>query len=102
MGLVSWQKVININGHLIKECMSKNLMISSFYICPHHPHGGYIGENKSLKINCFCRKPNPGLFLEASFFRNIELSKSLMIGDSYSDKEAAFNASVPFKWVQSL
>ena len=102
MGLVKWQKVINMNGEIIKECISNNLIISSFYICPHHPHKGFAGENKFLKINCFCRKPNPGLFLEAAYSRNINLSKSLMIGDSDIDKEAAINASVPFKWVQSL
>ena len=33
---------------------------------------------ESLKINCFCRKPNPGMFFEAAFNRNINLENSLI------------------------
>ena len=35
-----------------------------------------------FKTNCFCRKPYPGMFLEAAFNRNINLEESLMVGDS--------------------
>ena len=86
MGYVDWQKVIVINGYLIKVCQEKGLDISGFYICPHHPHKGFDGEIKSLKTNCFCRKPAPGMFIEASFERNISLKDSCLIGDSWRDE----------------
>lgn len=53
--------------------------------CPHHPDSGFEGEVKELKINCDCRKPKPGLLLEAARRFNIDLSQSYMIGDSEAD-----------------
>ena len=63
---------------------------------------GYESENKLLKTDCFCRKPNPGLFLEQAFFRNIDLKESLMIGDSQNDFFAAINAGCKFLNVNDL
>jgi D-glycero-D-manno-heptose 1,7-bisphosphate phosphatase len=40
------------------------------------------------------RKPAPGMFFEARDLLNIDLSNSIMIGDSLSDMEAAINAGV--------
>ena len=97
MGKVSWQKVIEINGEIINRCRKLGLKISSFYICPHHDHLGFEGEIKSLKTNCFCRKPLPGLFLEASFNRNIDFKSSLMVGDSWRDKKAAESLQMKFR-----
>ncbi|MCC9084873.1 HAD-IIIA family hydrolase [Enterococcus faecium] len=62
------------------------------YYCPHHPHKGYAGEVIELKIDCNCRKPKPGLLLEASKDFNINLSQSFMVGDSESDVIAGKNA----------
>jgi len=44
------------------------------------------------KDNCLCRKPRPGMLLEASREKNIDLTKSYMIGDRYSDVEAGLKA----------
>jgi D-glycero-D-manno-heptose 1,7-bisphosphate phosphatase len=44
------------------------------------------------KDNCVCRKPKPGMILEAAGERSIDLTKSFMIGDRYSDVEAGFHA----------
>lgn len=46
--------------------------------------------------NCECRKPKPGLILEAKEKWNINLKKSLMIGDTQKDLEAASSAGVKF------
>ena len=42
--------------------------------------------------NCNCRKPKPGLIIQAKKDFKIELSQSFMIGDSQTDVEAAENA----------
>jgi len=52
--------------------------IDGIYFCPHTP------EEK-----CKCRKPKPGLFLEAAKELDIALEESVMIGDSQKDIEAA-------------
>ena len=102
MGLCSWQDVIEINGTIINKCQSWDLQIAGFYICPHHPHAGFKDEIKTLKTNCFCRKPYPGLILEAAQMRNIDLSNSLFIGDSKKDLYAAKNSNTNFLSVFDL
>ena len=59
--------------------------LDAIYYCPHHPHSGYEGEVKELKIDCDCRKPKPGLLRKAAADFNIDLSQSWMIGDRESD-----------------
>ncbi len=59
--------------------------VDDLYYCPHHPHKGYAGEIASLKIDCDCRKPKPGMLLQAAKDHHIDLSSSWMIGDSEND-----------------
>lgn len=59
--------------------------LDGIYFCPHHPHKGYDGEITELKIECECRKPKPGMLLQAAEDFNIDLSQSWMIGDSEND-----------------
>lgn len=59
--------------------------IDDLYYCPHHPHKGYEGEVESLKIDCECRKPKPGMLLQAAKDHHIIFSDSWMIGDSEND-----------------
>lgn len=44
------------------------------------------------KDHCSCRKPQPGMLLEAARERDIDLSQSYMLGDRYSDIEAGIRA----------
>lgn len=62
--------------------------LDAVYYCPHHPHKGYPGEVAELKIDCNCRKPKPGLILEAAGKFNIDLKESWMIGDGENDIKA--------------
>ena len=102
MGLVSWQSVIEINGIIINQCQLLDLKIAGTYLCPHHPHSGFINEINSLKVSCFCRKPLPGMFYEASYMRNIDLKNSLLIGDSSKDNESAKNIGMRFIHIDNL
>ena len=102
MGLVSWEEVNTINAFLLSHCLKSGLHIDAISICPHHPHSGYKNEIKYLKVDCFCRKPRPGLIIKEAFLRNIDLKKSLMIGDSKDDELAAKNAGINFTNVCEL
>ena len=66
--------------------------IDGLYYCPHHPHKGYEGEIPELKIDCDCRKPKPGMLLQAAKDFNIDLSRSYMIGDSENDVQCGLSA----------
>ena len=102
MGKLTLNDLNEINSLIIKFCLSIGLKIDVVTFCPHHPHKGYEGEIQILKQDCFCRKPNPGLFFEQAFFRNIDLKASLMIGDSQNDYLAAINAGCKFLNVNDL
>lgn len=62
--------------------------IDDIFYCPHHPDKGFEGELPELKCECRCRKPKPGLLLQAAEKYNIDLTKSYMIGDSERDIKA--------------
>ncbi|GAA0542242.1 D,D-heptose 1,7-bisphosphate phosphatase [Rhizomicrobium palustre] len=63
--------------------------LDALYYCPHHPHKGYEGEVVALKFDCECRKPKPGLLLQAQQDFNINLAQSWMIGDTTVDIRTA-------------
>lgn len=62
--------------------------VDAIFYCPHHPHKGYKGERPEYKIECHCRKPKPGMLLEAAEKYNIDLTQSWMVGDGENDMEA--------------
>ena len=68
--------------------------VDAIYYCPHHPHGGFPEENPAYKVECSCRKPKPGMLLDAAERFNIDLSASYMVGDSPRDIEAGHAAGV--------
>ena len=102
MGKISFKDLDEFNSIVVKSCLSIGLKIDIVTFCPHHPHKGYEGELEILKYDCFCRKPNPGLFFEQAFLRNINLKESLMIGDSDNDFFAAKNAGCRFLNIKDL
>ncbi|MBR1575193.1 MAG: HAD-IIIA family hydrolase [Bacteroidales bacterium] len=66
--------------------------LDAIYYCPHHPDRGFAGERPEYKGPCSCRKPAPGMLLQAAEDFRIDLARSYMIGDSESDVEAGRRA----------
>lgn len=81
-----------INNKLETLLGKDGAYIDALYYCPHHPDKGFEGERPAYKCICTCRKPSPGLILQAAEDFNIDLSESYMIGDSGRDIEAGKNA----------
>lgn len=65
------QKILLAQG---KDCT-----VDAFYFCPHH---------KDFSGECSCRKPHPGMLLQAAEDFDIDLENSVMIGDRLSDLRA--------------
>lgn len=65
--------------------------ISKVYFCPHHPEKA----QEPYRCHCACRKPEPGMILQAQTELNIDLSASIMVGDKPSDMKAAQAAGIP-------
>ena len=91
-GEVTWDELHEINRKMETLLGKDGAYIDGIYICPHHPDKGFEGERPEYKFECDCRKPKPGLLLQAAQDFNIDLSQSYMIGDSSRDVEAGKNA----------
>jgi D,D-heptose 1,7-bisphosphate phosphatase len=66
----------------------EHLTLDGFYYCPHHPDGSIA----AYACDCHCRKPMPGLLLQAARDHGIDLRSSWMIGDILHDVEAGNRA----------
>lgn len=87
-GEVSWDELHEIHKKMETLLGKDGAYIDGLYICPHHPDKGFEGERPEYKFDCDCRKPKPGLLLKAAEDFNIDLSQSIMIGDSERDVDA--------------
>ena len=93
-GLCTLEELGNIHKKMETELGADGAFVEAIYFCPHHPHGGFEGEIKEYKVQCECRKPSPGMLLQAQKRYNIDLGQSYLIGDSPRDIEAGANAKV--------
>ena len=76
-GLMDEDDLQRIHARMKDELRKAGAVIDGIYYCPHE------------KDSCACRKPEPGMFLEAKKdFPEISFSDSFVIGDSFSDMEA--------------
>ncbi len=89
-GLCDEETAFRINDKLVDILKKEDAIIDNSYLCFHHPIHG-VGK---YKLECECRKPNPGMILEAAKEFNIDLKKSWMIGDKTSDIKAGRLAGV--------
>ena len=91
-GEVSFEELQEIHNKMETLLGEQGAYVDAIYYCPHHPHKGYEGERPELKIECDCRKPKPGMLLQAAKDFNIDLEHSWMIGDGENDITAGKNA----------
>ena len=91
-GEVTYTELQEIHNKMETILGKDGAYLDGIYFCPHHPDKGFKGEVKELKINCNCRKPNPGLLLQAASDFNINLEQSWMIGDGENVVLAGKNA----------
>lgn len=87
-GEVSIEELQEIHNKMETLLGAEGAYLDDIFYCPHHPDKGFEGEIPEYKIECNCRKPKPGMLLEAAKKYNIDLSKSWMIGDGINDIEA--------------
>lgn len=91
-GEVTFEELKQIHQKMQVLLGKEGAYLDGIYVCPHHPDSGFPGEIKKLKVECDCRKPKPGMLLQAAKDFNIDLKKSWMVGDSQNDILAGQNA----------
>ena len=92
--LCSIEELRGIHDRLETLLGAEGAYLDAIYYCPHHPDKGYPEERPEYKIDCDCRKPKPGMLLQAARDLHIDLSASYMIGDSPRDVGAGEAAGV--------
>lgn len=87
-GLMSMEAVAAVNARIVQAIEEKGGRIDGVFVCPHTPEDV-----------CLCRKPKPGLILEAASTLDLDLQRSVLIGDALSDIQAGRAAGVGRSWI---
>ncbi len=90
-GLRPRQELARNNQHLIDQIQLLGGHLDAVFCCPHHPDGTV----PKFARPCTCRKPKPGLFLQARDALGIDLRRSFAVGDAWRDVEAAWTLGIP-------
>ena len=80
-GYFTMADVDAVHRRMLELLRAEGAELDGIRVCPHAP-----GEN------CVCRKPRPGLFLDAARTLDIDLARSVMVGDRRSDLDSGVNA----------
>lgn len=91
-GYYSEKDFNNLTDWMTKEFVRKGIYITKVYYCPYHFENGF----GKYKKESFFRKPNPGMILQARDEFNIDLEKSILVGDKETDIEAGINAGIKY------
>lgn len=89
-GLYTEEDVAALHEWMQAELGPFEARIDAFYWCPHHPTEGE-GE---YRVDCECRKPKPGMLLQAARELSVDLQASILVGDKDRDLAAACAAGV--------
>lgn len=81
---INKKKFYQISEKMKNMLLEKNIRIDGEYYCFHHPYA----ESSFYRKICDCRKPKPGMILQAAVDHRIDLSASYMIGDGVHDVAA--------------
>jgi D-glycero-D-manno-heptose 1,7-bisphosphate phosphatase len=82
-GIMTLETASEINNRLTNTIKQNGGWIDAVYMCPHAPQD-----------NCNCRKPQPGLLLQAARELSLDLGSSWMVGDAWSDVLAGQSAGL--------
>lgn len=84
-GYYTEEDFFRLSAWMHEHFAEQGITIERIYHCPHH---------ESVSGACECRKPEPGMFLQAQREYELDMSQSLMIGDNERDIEASLKAGV--------
>ena len=89
-GFYTEKQFLEIKDWMLREFSDNSASVDGVYFCPTHPIEG-LGKYKTTDAR---RKPEPGMFFEASVDHSIDLSLSLFVGDKVTDMQAGEKAGI--------
>jgi D-glycero-D-manno-heptose 1,7-bisphosphate phosphatase len=85
-GIYTEDAFLKLTDWMIAEFKKNGIIISKVCYCPHHP---------DVTGSCNCRKPEPGMILQAIEEFDLDIKECILIGDMESDLEAGRRAGIP-------
>ena len=76
--------------YLQGQLRAQGAALDGIYFCPHHPEAAV----PQFRVDCDCRKPKPGMLLQAAADLELDLRASIMVGDHLTDLQAGAAAHV--------
>jgi D-glycero-D-manno-heptose 1,7-bisphosphate phosphatase len=83
-GTVSLEQLHAVHRRVLELLALEGVDLAAWRLCPHHPRGVVPGLSRA----CTCRKPAPGMLLDAADALGVELAASWMVGDTDADVAA--------------
>ena len=87
-GHLSWETFGQIREKMRQDLAREGAFVDREYYCFHHPEA----KIDNLRSDCDCRKPKPGMLLQAAEDMSVDLSRSWLIGDNLTDIKAGKEA----------
>jgi len=84
-GLYAESAVHDVHAHLDAELALGGASVDAWYHCPHH----IDAVDAAYRLDCDCRKPKPGMLTRAAAALGLDLARSTVVGDRWSDVAAA-------------
>jgi D-glycero-D-manno-heptose 1,7-bisphosphate phosphatase len=85
-GLYSEDDFKELTDWMVEQFSKEGITITKVYHCPHHPE---------IDGPCDCRKPEPGMILQAVRDFDLDIKECILIGDKETDLEAGRSAGIP-------
>lgn len=83
--MIAPEFVGEVHGEIARRLAAGGAHVDGWYHCPHHPEALI----EALRVDCACRKPNPGMALDAARDLGLDLARSWVIGDKWLDVQLA-------------
>ncbi|WP_417913594.1 D-glycero-alpha-D-manno-heptose-1,7-bisphosphate 7-phosphatase [Candidatus Electronema sp. JM] len=77
-----------VHAELVRLLAAEGARLDGIYVCPHHPEA----KVEQYRQACRCRKPQTGLLEQAAAELDLDLARSFMVGDRWSDLECGVRA----------
>lgn len=76
---------------------------AAIYLCPYHAKAkGFYKADPQYAIEHHCRKPKPGMLLQAMADAGVSPEETIFVGDLATDQQAAEAAGVAFYWAKDF
>jgi len=83
-GIVKEAFIAEAHAFIDEKLAQGGARIDAYYYCPHHPEGAIA----AFSNDCECRKPKPGQLLQAAADLDLDLPRSFVVGDRWTDVDA--------------